>query len=77
MQSTIIRSPADYQWAVQTLVTLKAEGRSAADAAVQSVTEAIEHYESVTRMWDKKTERVQNKIRVFSLDFSSSTSFDI
>ena len=53
MNGIIIRSPTDYQQAIRNLMALQAEGRGTTDMAVRAVVEAIEHYESVTRLWDK------------------------
>ena len=56
MDSITIRSPLDYQNAVVELVKRRAARPSVVDPAVQALTEAIEHYECVTRsFWEPRS----------------------
>ena len=56
MDSITIRSPLDYQNAVVDLIKRRAARPSVVDPEVQALTEAIEHYECVTRsFWEPRS----------------------
>jgi len=50
MASITIRSPLDRQNAFAELMKLRASGRAPIDPDVMALTEALEHYSSVTRV---------------------------
>jgi hypothetical protein len=61
MDSVTIRSPLDYQNAVGELVKRRAARPNIPDPAVEALTEAIEHYECVTRsFWETRTAAPNN-----------------
>jgi hypothetical protein len=56
MNSITIRSPLDYQNAVVELIKRRTAHPSMVDPEVQALTEAIEHYECVTRsFWEPRS----------------------
>lgn len=66
MDSVTIRSPLEYQNAVGELVRRRAARPNIVDPAVEALTEAIEHYECVTRsFWELRT-AVPNSLKDYS-----------